>query len=117
MDLDVDLALAVVLDAVVVAVVHLDELGASRSTTATTSADHDHVHDHDHDHDHVTWTWMIGPTVRHQFAGRATIKAFRHISLRVPQPGRTGSVSFEVSYSQVTWMRVVGVSAGRSRKK
>ena len=55
--------------------------------------------------------------LRYWFGGYAMINAFRHISLRVPQPGRTGEVSFEVSYSQVTWTRVEGVSLGRSWKK
>jgi hypothetical protein len=34
--------------------------------------------------------------------GSATISTFRHISLRVPQPGSTGAVSDRVSYSHVT---------------
>jgi hypothetical protein len=34
------------------------------------------------------------------------IMAFRHISLRVPQPGRVGSTSREVSYVQVSWIVV-----------
>ena len=41
-------------------------------------------------------------------AGNATIMTARHISLRVPHPGRTGIVSAEVSYSQVTWIWLSG---------
>jgi hypothetical protein len=44
--------------------------------------------------------------------GNATISTVRHISLRVPQPGRTGAVSALVSYSQVTCTSLFGVIAG-----
>ena len=49
---------------------------------------------------------------RGQLGGRATISTVRHISLRVPQPGRTGAVSALVSYSQVTCTSLSGVIVG-----
>ncbi len=49
--------------------------------------------------------------VTHCCAGSATISTFRHISLRVPQPGSTAWVSFDVLYSQVTEICVSGVIA------
>jgi len=35
-------------------------------------------------------------------SGKANVSVSSHISLRVPQPGTTGAVSLDVSYSQLT---------------
>ena len=53
----------------------------------------------------------MGASHGHFDGGSATIIATVHISLRVPQPGDTGAVSCEVSYSHVTWISVDGAFA------
>ena len=53
-----------------------------------------------------------GEAGERQPGGRATISTVRHISLRVPHPGRTGAVSALVSYSQVTCTSLSGVILG-----